>query len=220
MIELNLLPKNLRRRKRRTSTVQLPKIPVVPIALGVVAFLICAHILLVLLSFHSNAVYKRSVQTWKEMEPQRTATEEVINETAELDRKLNVIRGIAKPELDWARLLSGLNQAMMPSVWLATFDLVFAGNKKTSRLTDISGPPEFLELTGYGLGTSQEATSVVAKFINSLKGQNDFAEYFKEIELNNMRSGNVAGEEVMIFKLDCAFAKLVAGPAEKEIKKK
>ena len=219
MIELNLLPKKLRRKKRRTTAVQLPNIPVIPIALGLVAFLICTHIILMLLTFHSKAVYKRSVQTWKEMEPQKNKTEKVITETAELERKINVMKKIEKPDLDWARLLSGLNLAMMPNVWLATFDLVFPGSKSASKLTDISGPPQSLQLTGYGLGNSQEATSTVAKFINSLKDQKDFAEFFREIELNNMRTGVVAGEEVMVFKLECVFRKLTPAPAAKKAQK-
>ncbi len=60
-----------------------------------------------------------------------------------------------------------------------------------------------LTIMGNALGKSQEATSVVAKFINSLKTNKNFSRYFDEVELENMNSGSVAGEEVMIFKLEC-----------------
>ena len=208
MIELNLLPKELRKKKRR----QMPNIKPVPIAIGVVAVLVFTHLLLALLVMNNSNLLKTLKSKWEQMAPQRETTERIAKETNELEKRVTAVRMLAKPQLNWARIMSGLNQAMIPNVWLSDFRLLFNGRPYAIGGKDKR--PTTLVLTGYALGTSEEATSTVARFINSLKRNNDFFMYFDAIELKDMKNTSVAGSESMAFNLLCEFKK-PAEPAKK-----
>ena len=202
MIEINLLPKELRK-KRRQETV--PTIPVMPIAAGLVAFVIIFHFLLISINYIKNGTLKRLEKKWTEMQPQKKATDKIAQETTELEKRVNAVKKIAKPELNWTRLLSGLNQAIIPGIWLSSMNLDYKGKPYNPK--NPSDHPTKLVLVGYAEGKSEVATTSVARFINSLKRNQDFFGYFDEIELENMRSQAVSGEETMLFHLSCDFKK-------------
>ncbi|RKY42966.1 MAG: hypothetical protein DRP85_01170 [Candidatus Makaraimicrobium thalassicum] len=204
MIELNLLPKELRKKKKRP--VQMPEIPVLPVAAGAMVFFVSVHLLVLFMAGSKKSLLKSAEEKWDQMRPQREKTEKIVKGIASLEKKVIAVRKIAKPDLAWAKLLSGLSQAVIPNIWLSDFELKFSGTgAKRKAPTDL---PFSLDITGYALGRSEEATLLVAKFINSLKRNKDFSGYFEEIELQNMRNREVAGEEAMMFKLECRFKEI------------
>lgn len=199
MIELNLLPKELRKKEKKP----LPKIKIVPIAIGVAATLVSVHLIFVAVVFAKSMTLKHLKSKWQEMQPLKTKTETMYAEIADLDKRMTAIRKIARPQLDWVRMLSGLNQAVTPSVWLFEFKPV-AGKGAQQNITS-GTPATYLQISGYALGGSQQGTASVAKFINSLKKTQDFYVYFDDVELEMINSRTIAGEDVMLFKLRCAF---------------
>ncbi len=205
MIELNLLPPELKKKKKKKA---LPKIKALPITLGVIIALVFTHIILLFLVGNNVRLAHALGGKWDNMQPQREKTEKIIRQINYLDQKVAAVSKIAKPDLDWAKLLEGLNDAMVPNVWLSEFKPVYAKGAKAGN----SYVPRSLDLTGYALGA--DATAVVAKFINSLKKSAGFSGYFEEIVLQNMRSRQMAEEEVMMFKLTCQFKG--AQPVEEE----
>jgi hypothetical protein len=201
MIELNLLPKELRKKKKKAAA--MPKIPVVPICVGVVVLLVVTHILLIFLIKNNMGLSEKLQGNWSQMKPQKEMTDEFFNELNSLQRRVEAIRKIAKPGLSWARLLGGLNQAMISNVWLSEFKLTFktAGRK----LAMEKGKPVSLGLVGYAVGRSEVALPTVGRFMESLKKNKDFSDDFEEIELEDIRNYVISGEEVMMFKLVCKF---------------
>ena len=204
MIELNLLPKELRKKKKRQIQMpKLPKLPALPAAIAVIAVLIIIHVLMSLMVMTNKKNFAMLDKKWQQMKPQRERTEKLAREINAIEKRNAAVKKISKPDLEWSRLLSGLNQAVIPKIWLSLFELSFrstAGKKVT-----ISDLPVSLKLIGYALGKSEEATATVAKFINSLEENLHFGSCFEEVELRNMRSNNIAEEEVMMFELNCLF---------------
>jgi len=198
MIELNLLPKELRKKKK----VALPEIPILPIAIGVVCVLVVLQVILFGLMRSRKTRLRRLEKKWEQLEPQRKVINKVITGIKATENHVKVIKDIAAPEVDWAELLSGLNQSMIPNVWLSEFKPVFKKPQKGKKKT---GLPTSLDLTGYGLGSGEIATATVAKFIDSLKKTEEFSKFFDDIELQNMHKQTLDGEEVMRFKLICTF---------------
>ena len=200
MIELNLLPKELRHKKKKRP---MPKIPIIPIFVGVMGVLIVIHLLLILLINNNKGLLVTLNKKWDQMQPQREETGKIAKEINDLEKRLAAVRALAKPDKDWTEILNGLNQAVITNVWLYSLEMkqkrefVDTGKNKAVRL--------FLHLRGYALGKSEQATSLVAKFINSLKKNGDFSDYFDGIELRNMTSLQVSGEEAMMFELSCRF---------------
>ena len=217
MIELNLLPKELRKKKR--PSIDLSEIPVIPVAAGVVGFLVVFHFLLILVVAVKGGTLRSLQSTWKDMQPQKKITEQIASETGILEKRIAAVRRIAKPELSWTQLLSGINQAMIPGIWLSDLEVKFKG--QSYNLKQENNTPTEILLTGYSLGKSETATSNVAKFINSLKRNKEFSDYFSDIELENMKSKDFKSQEAMVFKLTCTFkSKPQPTPAPVKDKKK
>ena len=202
MIELNLLPEDLRK-KKKTRTVQMPEIPVIPIAAGVIALVTAAHFLLGLLVGYNDNLAKTLKKKWVSMEPQRKMTEVITRNINDLEKRTEAVKNIARPDLNWTRLLSGLNRAMIPGVWLNGMKITYNG--KPYDINSASTDPGELIISGYALGKSEVATAIAARFLNSMKETVDFSGYFREIELKSLRTGSVAGEDVMTFSLTCYF---------------
>jgi len=198
MIELNLLPKELRKQKKR----DLPEIPLLPVAAGIVALLLVIYVAAFVWTKGMGIRLNVLKQKWQEMQPQKKVADAVVQKSQEMERRLKVTTDIATPEPDWAELLSGLNQAVIAGVWLSEFKPVF---KKDTKDKIARTMPVALNLTAHALGESEVATSTVAKFINSLKKNKEFSKYFSEIELKKMQSQSIKGEEVMTFRLVCEF---------------
>lgn len=216
MIELNLLPKELQKRRKKRKAAQMPKLPLVQISVGIIVVLFFTHIVLMILVSSNRKLSDTLKKKWTEMQPQREKTDGIAQEINKLDKRVSAVRKITKPDLDWARLLGGLNQAVISNIWLSEFKITSAGGDRERG--DSSAPPISLDLTGYALGKSEIAMSTVGRFMDSLKGNKDFYGYFKEIELQNIRNATLSGEEVMMFKLICSFKK--TEPAKTEPEKK
>ncbi len=210
MIELNLLPKELRKKKR----LALPEIPILPIAIGVVSVVVLLQVILFGFMRSRKTRLRRLEEKWEQLEPQRKVIDKVIKGIKGTESHVKVIKDIEALEVDWAELLSGLNQAMIPNVWLSEFKPAFKKPKKGKKKT---GVPASLALTGYALGSGETATATVAKFIDSLKMVEEFSKYFNDVGLGSMHKQTLDGEDVMKFSLICKFK---AKEKPTEVKKK
>jgi len=226
MIEINLLPKEMRKQKKqkkqpkeeasesRISAIALPdiRIPVLPICAGVLALLVLAQTGLSFLGARNTALTRKLQSEWKGLEPQKKVLDKIRGEMTELRRRLKLMREVSNPDLEWVRLLSGLNQSVIPDVWLKGFKPIVLPTS-VAGATAANNMPDSLKLEGYAVGKSEIATSAVARLINSLKSNRDFSGYFEEIELQDIRSARVSAEDVMEFRLVCKFKKPAAPAA-------
>ena len=208
MIELNLLPKNLRRKKKKMD---MPVIPILPVAFAVLAVVIVLQLVMIFWIRGKSVALHKLNRKFEELKPQSKTADDVAKEIQDMENRMAAMKSISKPPLDWAELMAGLNLAVVPDVWLSEFKPVAAQGKGQKG-------PGTLELTGYALGESEVATSTVAKFIDSLKNTNEFFKYFEEVELQDVRQQTMEKESVMAFKLIARF-KTAAEPVKQEAQK-
>ena len=224
MIEINLLPEELKKKKKvkapKPEAGAAPsfsfsfKIQLLPTCLGVLGGILLLNFIVTLLtSMNVNSSYGMQDE-WKGLKPQKEIIDRIKSKSMALKKRLNSIRRIAHPELEWTRLLSGLNQAVIPDVWLTSFKPTLAPQGTEGKTMPLS-----LSLEGYAVGKSETATSTVAKFINSLKNNKDFFGYFDDVELQDIRSSKISDQEAMKFKLVCKF-KTKTPKSEASTKKK
>ena len=193
MIELNLLPKEFRKKKKHSA--RIPSLPSLPIAAGVLAVFIALNFILGFFDMNSRNSLAVLNEKWDSMRPEREKTEKLTNEISSLEKRVAAIRKIAKPDLNWTKLLEGLSQAVIPNIWVSGFELKSAKPNGKG----------FFEIEGYALGKSEQATRLVSKFISNLEGIKEFSDSFETIELKNINKREFAEEEVMLFKLYCNF---------------
>jgi hypothetical protein len=220
MIEIDLLPKELRAKKKTIGGEGVFDLYAMPAA-AVVVF--TALLVWVFIAFFEGGKSRRVDELyskWEEIKPQKQRFDQLSAEIAEVEKALEFVKKISKTEINWSKLLGGLNEAVTPGMWLSRLNL--EGKGKTFDYKSPTDVPERLILTGYVIGNSEVATAGVARFIASLKETKDFEDFFEEIELLDMRSQELSGEDTMFFRLKCEFKKkeVVAEPAVTKRKKR
>ncbi|MDD4956687.1 MAG: hypothetical protein PHH49_05415 [Candidatus Omnitrophica bacterium] len=221
MIEINLLPKELRKKRkekevkaRPTVRLTLPKIKAVPVVSLAVVVLILLHAGILFFAKSTGRTLDGLKSKWEQMEPQRAKIAKISSDTKLIEDKVRSLKSISRPQLNWTRILSGLNQSVISNVWL--YELEVVSKVSGAKGKKLQGEPVSIDIKGYALGESDKATALVARFINSLKSNNKFAQYFDDIELDSINNSKITGQEVMRFQLDC---KLKAPEQEKAVKK-
>jgi len=218
MIELNLLPQELRKRKKK---IELPEIPIIPIALSFVGALAVVQIVLMLFIFGMNKQLVSCESTWKELAPKKAKFDKVKKEIALTMQKTTAIDSLIKERFNWAEFLNELSNSVTGNIWLTKFSYIkgpAVKAKKTSRIKlskkakqalktkqSESKNLRSLKLFGSASGKGEEGTAHIARFIRSLKENKDFFKHFSDIELVSIKKGSVAGQNVMDFEIMCSF---------------
>lgn len=201
MLEINLLPKEKRRaRKRRVKgRNNFWFIPAL------------ASSLILLFALHGSLfLYLRGIRTqvadleskYESLGPKQQRTASLAKRLQDSESRIESLKEIVEREPKWTDILSGLGKAVVANVWLFEFS---DGTPQRSNILSDGASKRFFLIRGYALGGSEAATSTVARFITSLEREEDFIKHFRNIDLENMHSQTIEGEEVMMFVLRCDF---------------
>ena len=212
MIELNLLPQELRKKRKK---IELPEIPIIPIAASVIVALILIQLLLTVLIFTSKAQLNSAEKTWTELGPKKAEFDKIKNEIALGNQKIKAIDQLIADRLSWSHLLNRLSDSLMSNVWLTEFSynekkaapVVKKSKKRKKKTVTPTISEETLTLSGSASGRGEESTAYIARFIRALKNNQEFFRNFDDIELVSIKQGTVSGQSVMNFKIVCKFKK-------------
>ena len=219
MIELNLLPQELRKKKRKK--IELPEIPIIPIAIGFVGILVVIQFLLLGITFLCNTQVARLDKEWQNLAPKKSELDVIKRKISNTDEKIKAIEDLIEKSTSWSRLLNELSNSLTANIWLnelsyderADQEATKSGKKaeskdakKVSSSKGKQGRTGILRLSGSAAGRGEEATTYIARFITSLKDNEDFFEDFEDIELISIKKGSIAGQDVMDFIIVCKFS--------------
>lgn len=208
MIEINLLPKELRKKR-----IELPNIPFIPIVVVVLAI----HLSLVLSANMKARTLTRIENKWQDILPEKEEADRLKGELARMRERIDAVDGLIQGRLSWAKKLSDLSDAMIQGVWLnrlwleQKIILQKAEVQKSERGgTQVSAAPrrivvKTLHLDGSVIATGGEEAAAIGKFIRSLKNNKGFFADFKEIETTSIQRSQLKDVEVMDFELVCYF---------------
>lgn len=200
MIEINLLPVQVRARKREQS--DLPSLPIIPIAVSIVALLVLLQVLLFLMAqFKGGALFSLK----KKNEKIRIVNVEAVSldeSVKVLSSKVEVIDKLRGSRFSLARKLSDLSDAMVTGVWLRSIDV---------KKGDVPGEPgilrEVLVIDGSSVVSEEKDDGSIGKFVNSLKDNTSFSDDFDEIELSKFERKKIKNTEILDFIIICHFKK-------------
>lgn len=211
MIELNLLPGELRQKKKE---IRLPSIPVIPVAGGVLSLLILMHILLFGVLQVAKGRVKSYNKKWEELAPKRKEVLNLKAETETMDRKVHLLEALIKNRILWAEKLNAISDSLPSNIWLTELSYAKAPAQRIQdRIPGIipqvsvqAGPDlGALHLRGFATGKTEEATSSVGRYIKALEENSYFGEDFSDIELGSVKRSVYATDEVMEFNLICSY---------------
>ena len=194
MIEINLLPEGLRKKRKK---IELPEIPIIPITIGIVGIMVAVQIVLggalVLCRREIGILDKK----WQDLAPRKAEIDRTKKNISLAEKKTQTIEYLMSERLSWARLLNEISDSMTSNVWLNELDY-------TEKI-DKSILERVLAISGSSAGKDEEATAHIARFIRALKENENFFRDFNDIELVSIKKGSVSGQDVMDFTLACKF---------------
>lgn len=193
MIEINLLPEELRRKE--PSRIVLPDIPIKKTLVWAVGVFAGFQILLLGLVFYQKAELfgvRRQVQTLGAANKDITLEK---SQTLAVQTKLKQVQALVSRKFSWTLLLNAISDSMTKGVWLRTLGVESVAQKG-----------RVLKIEGSVAGPGQE-TALIGKFIKELKGQPLLSDLFAEIELSTMNQKKIKEFDVYDFTLVCTFKK-------------
>lgn len=222
MVEINLLPEELRKKEPRfkkidLSGLNLQNLPVVHIAAYAIGALVAFHLILFSIGSYSKAVMGSLQKRYDELLPRKKEAEALSKQVDTMSKKVNAIDALMVKRFSWAKKLNALSDSVTPGIWLSELSYnekvtehpvpTPAGKNKSAGTVMEKSVSKYLIISGYVSSMGEQGTALVGKFIKSLKDNSNFYSDFSSIELGAIRSDKIEGQEVMNFKLTCLFAR-------------
>jgi len=216
MIELNLLPEEVRKKRAK---IELPDLPLIPIGAALVGAMVIIQLLLGGLIFLNQKEKARLDKEWEELLPKKVKLDAIKKEISDLGKKVQSIEYLMEKRLNWARLLDELSASLTANIWLT--ELAYSekiekrktfssraqlGGKKAPKAKEESFLIRTLTLSGRASLKGEEAPAYIGRFTEALKANKDFSKHFSEIEPGPIKKGTVEKEEVMNFTVICKFS--------------
>ena len=177
MIEINLLPKELKKKKIK---LELPNIKFTPIIIGVVAFIVFVQLVLsVTLMIKKGYTLKRLEAKWTVFEPKSKELLAMNEQLESLTRKVKNIDSLVAKRLSWTKKLNDLSDLMTPGVWLNSLSIDEVGGRK------------ILSLKGSVSSSGMDEAALIGKFMKNLKENKSFFKDFSEIALGTIQKTEV-----------------------------
>jgi hypothetical protein len=206
VIEINLLPEELRKKPSPFSGINLKKldvknIPIYGIAAGIGAAIISVHIVLFLTGISLNAQLISETKKYNAILPENKVADALKAKVADINKRSGAIDELIVKRFSWASKMKYLSDCVTPGIWLSELDYderaVF-GNAKTA----MAGA---LVISGYAAGAGEQGTALIGKFIKSLQDNKSFYSDLSAVDLVSTKSDQVDGQDVMSFKINCFF---------------
>ncbi len=193
MIEINLLPSEMRKRK-----LELPEIPLIPVGVGILCVFVIGSLILGLVVHRKNSQLKILRREWEQKLPLKKEADGLKAEIERLRRKKALLENLSKRRFLWSAKLNSLSDLIPMGIWLTELSL------------DEMGETKFLTLEGIAMPfKGQEMVALVTGFMETLKNDKTFFSGLEEIELGPIERIKVeeAETEVMRFSLICRLEK-------------
>lgn len=192
MIEVNLLPEELRKGRKK---IELPKIEFMPFIIGALIFILSLQIIFAATLKVKRISLRRLEARWVRLEAEERELSDLKRQINSLNNKIISVEGIRKNRILWAKKMNDLSDSMIQGIWLTELSLEESGGQK------------YLSIMGAVSSYGKDEAAVIGKFMKSLKDNKAFFEDFSEIKLGTMQQRKLKDFEIMDFSITCYFKK-------------
>lgn len=208
MIQINLLPEELRKKERIGLS-----LPEVPIHKTLVIFFGVFFAVQVLLSVFALVQKGRVGYVKKEIASLKAQNKEIMlrkAETASTRARLKEITGLTERNFFWTRLLNDISDSVTKGIWLTSLSLEeieapqAQGSEQKPRRGETRVMQKIIRIDGSAVGQGQE-TAFIGKFIKELKENPSLDELFQDVKLSNINQKKIRDADVYDFSLACIF---------------
>lgn len=225
MIEINLLPEELKKRKRaapkrESHAIKMERLPMVKIVVIAVIAIIAIHIVVFGFGIFAGGNFNKLERDYKELMPEKRGAERLKDHVQKMSSKVAAIDELMVKRFSWAKKLNELSDSITPGIWLTELNYderVVERPKDVSANTSKGRPAKegvagmekvmerYLVISGAASSATEEGTALIGRFMKSLKENPLFYSDFSDIELGNIKREKVDNQEVMSFKITCFF---------------
>lgn len=225
MIEINLLPEELKKRRRAApkidvANISLESIPVIKIALVVAGIFIAIQIVVFGFGILGGIVFRSLEKSYKEILPEKQYAEHLSFAVSKMSKKVSAIDELMVRRFSWTKKLNDLSDSVTAGIWLTQleYDERLTEKPKTAAVntSQNKGGEEkktasekvlgrYLVISGASQSMGEEGTALIGRFIKNLKENMSFYSDFSDIELGSIKREQVSGQEIMTFKITCLF---------------
>lgn len=221
MIELNLLPEELR--KKEIPRFVLPEIPIRKTLTVFLSVFFGAQILVSLFALYEKLDLERIKREVASLKVSGYETSAQKSETVQMRARLKEVDVLTARPFYWSSLLNGVSDSMIKGVWLtglSVTDVAQAGGAANTEKSTAepnaknrtSVPARALKLEGSVVGRGDE-TAYIGKFIEKIKSNPQLADLFSDTDLSDMNQKKIKEFDVYDFVLINVFKREKAGSA-------
>jgi len=187
MIEINLVPLKLRKRRKGQQLFKGFNIPlevVIGLGGGFIVLLMGVHLFLLFTNVKKIAEHKRLKKEWALLEPDKSDVDAVISELRSLKGKQQAAEDVlVEDKISWSQKLNILSDSLPKGVWLRKIIL----------------DEEIFSIEGSAVSTEIEEMINVHSFAGNLKKQKKFLEHFEDLELGSIQRRKINKVEIADF---------------------
>ena len=184
MIEINLLPEELKAKSKKSAKAMksMQILYFIPLAFGI---LIIVHLYLSSVIIAGNIRLGLLDNKWQSLKPQRQMLEDSRKGYQGLSQDDAAVQQLAKEGIMWAKKLNKLSLNLPAGIWF----------------NEISVSPKDFILKGSVVSLQQEEMNAINKFMDNLKKDSVFLKDFSNLELTSVQKKVIGGYDIADFVL-------------------
>ncbi len=199
MIEINLLPLELREKKKIITLSAFEGILKTKIIFIVFGCLIFVHLFLISLTVINTKRFNSLKKTWEGLSSKSEKIDQLKRTSSDINEKISLIEQLISNRVFWSEKLNRISNLMVSGIWLNELTL-----QKQKAKTE-GGFPESLIIRGSAASRTKDEPALIGRFMQNLKDDPSFSADFIEIELGPIKKRLIKQTEVMDFILICRF---------------
>jgi Tfp pilus assembly protein PilN len=190
MIEINLLPEELRQRPKGSKAVSGPQpediLRLAPFFIAIILLLDISLFAMILMKGGQVASLEKK---WKRLAPQRKLVDDFNVQYNVFSKDAKAIQGFQKQRINWSQKLNILSEMVPSGIWFNELSLTEAD----------------FNLLGSAVSLQNDEMAMIKKFIDNLQQDENFFRDFNKLELSSVENKKLSGYEINEFRIKGAL---------------
>lgn len=201
MITINLLPKELRPRRKIT----IPAKCMTFIAGGIVVILIFIHILVAMMINREKGKLAFLKKEYERIKPEYERVLKLKSDKENLEAKIALMDKLMAQRLLWSKKLNQLSDLMPPNVWLSSLSIISRPEKQTVGGKEVTIDRKKLLIRGKTYsGKGEKMLGHEGDFMDRIEGHEGFFKDFEEnVEFISTQRETIGQTDIMKFEFTC-----------------
>ncbi len=195
MIEIDLLPLELREKKR----IPFERIFKRKMLFAVLGSLVLSYLLLHAVTVVTTKRLSTLKRNWQGLSSKKAQIDRLKARLAGASEKIPLIEQLISNRVLWSKKMNEVSDLITGGIWLNEISI------KKQKIQTSGELSESLIIQGSAASRTKDEPALIGRFMQNLKNDSSFSAHFAEIELGPIKERQISQTEVMDFILICRF---------------